>query len=247
MERFYPARYTSPVRHMTGTGERLPLYRHAAPHRELLRRYRLYTAQQNFRVSVVLGAILLAGAFVVNFLAIYIATNNASSSVTDIILSNIPVFEVDGFFVYGTLIVGLWSAFLVFANPKRIPFVFHALALFVIIRSAFTVLTHLGPPEVQYISDFGATITRSFFGADQFFSAHTGMPFLGALVFWHEKYIRYTFLAASAFFAVIVLLGHIHYTIDVAAAFFITYAIYHIALWLFPKDYAMFLGEEPQS
>ncbi len=38
----------------------------------------MYTAQQNFRVSVVLGAILLAGAFVVNFLAIYIATNNAS-------------------------------------------------------------------------------------------------------------------------------------------------------------------------
>ena len=91
------------------------------------------------------------------------------------------------------------------------------------------------------------SITRSFFGADQFFSAHTGMPFLGALVFWHEKYIRYTFLAAAAFFAVTVLLGHIHYTIDVAAAFFITYAIYHIALWLFPKDHAMFLGEEPTS
>ena len=222
-----------------------PLHRHDKPHRELVRRYRLYAAQQNFRVSVVLGAFFLVAAFVVNFLAIYIATNNASSSVTDIILSNTPVFEVDGFFVYGTLVVGLWSALLVFAHPKRIPFAFHALALFVVIRSAFTVLTHLGPPEVQYMSDFGATITRSFFGADQFFSAHTGMPFLGALVFWHEKYVRYAMLAASAFFAVIVLLGHIHYTIDVVAAFFITYAIYHIALWLFPKDHAMFLGEEP--
>src|SRR3989344_1905702 len=224
-----------------------PLHRHHKTHRELVRRYRLYTAQQNFRVSVVLGTFFLIAAFVVNFLAIYIATNNASSSVTDIILSNTPVFEVDGFFVYGTLVVGLWSALLVFAHPKRIPFAFHALALFVVIRSAFTVLTHLGPPEVQYMSDFGATITRSFFGADQFFSAHTGMPFLGALVFWHEKYVRYAMLAASAFFAVIVLLGHIHYTIDVAAAFFITYAIYHIALWLFPKDHAMFLGEEPTS
>ncbi|MEK7093542.1 MAG: hypothetical protein AAB927_03610 [Patescibacteria group bacterium] len=232
---------------MTSTGDNLPLHNHPAPHRELVRRYRQYTAQQNFRVSVVVGALLLAGAFYLNFLAIHIATNNASSSVTDIILSNIPVFEVDGLFVYGTLVVGLWSALLVFAHPKRIPFVFHALALFVVIRSVFTMLTHLGPPEVQYMTDFGATITRSFFGADQFFSAHTGMPFLGALVFWHEKYARYIFLTASAFFAVIVLLGHIHYTIDVAAAFFITYAIYHIALWLFPKDYAMFRGEDALS
>ncbi|MEK7601175.1 MAG: phosphatase PAP2-related protein [Patescibacteria group bacterium] len=232
---------------MTSTGDNLPLHNHPAPHRELVRRYRQYTAQQNFRVSVVVGALLLAGAFYLNFLAIHIATNNASSSVTDIILSNIPVFEVDGLFVYGTLVVGLWSALLVFAHPKRIPFVFHALALFVVIRSVFTMLTHLGPPEVQYMTDFGATITRSFFGADQFFSAHTGMPFLGALVFWHEKYIRYSMLAASAFFAVIVLLGHIHYTIDVVAAFFITYAIYHIALWLFPKDYAMFRGEDEFS
>ena len=232
---------------MKDTGARPPLHRHPAPHRELVRRYRLYTAQQNFRVSVVLGIFFLIVAFVVNFLAIYIATNNASSSVTDIILSNTPVFEVDGFFVYGTLVVGLWGALLVLSHPKRLPFALHTLALFILIRSGFTVLTHLGPPEVQYMSDFGATITRSFFGADQFFSAHTGMPFLGALAFWREKYIRYTFLAASAFFAVIVLLGHIHYTIDVAAAFFITYAIYHIALWLFPKDYAMFLDEESKS
>ncbi|MFA7309922.1 MAG: phosphatase PAP2-related protein [Candidatus Paceibacterota bacterium] len=210
-----------------------------------MRRYRLYAAQQNFRVSVALGIIFVLAAFFVNFLAIDIATERASSAVTDIILSNIPVFEVDGLFVYGTFVVGILSALLVLEHPKRLPFALHALTLFVLIRSGFTVLTHLGPPEVQYMSDFGATITESFFGADQFFSAHTGMPFLGALVFWHQKFARYLFLAASVYFASIVLLGHIHYTIDVASAFFITYAIFDLAKWLFPKDWAMFLGEEP--
>src|SRR3989344_7770293 len=140
----------------------LPLHRHPRPHRELLRRYWHYAAQQEFRVSVVLGFLFLLGAFFVNFLAIHIATERASSAVTDIVLSNIPVFEVDGLFIYGTFIVGFLSAVLVLAHPKRLPFALHALTLFILIRSGFTVLTHLGPPEGQYMSDFGATVTEAF-------------------------------------------------------------------------------------
>lgn len=229
---------------MTEPRASIPLHRHPSPHRELWRRYRHYAAQQDFRLSVVVGAFALLGAFVVNFYAIHIATEKAGSAATDIILSNIPVFEVDGLFIYGTFVVGFLSAVLVLAHPKRLPFALHALTLFILIRSGFTVLTHLGPPEASYMSDFGVTITKSFFGADQFFSAHTGMPFLGALVFWRHVWVRYAFITASLFFATIVLLGHIHYTIDVAAAFFITYGIFHIAEWIFPKDRALFLAEE---
>ena len=65
-----------------------------------------------------------------------------------------------------------------------------------------------------------------------------------ALIFWHEKRARYFFLASSVYFGAIVLLGHLHYSIDVASAFFITYGIFHVAVWLFPKDYAVFLAED---
>ena len=124
------------------------------------------------------------------------------------------------------------------------PFVFYGLALFYGIRSGFTSLTHIAPFYPHISDDFGATINKAFFGGDRFFSAHTGMPFMGALAFWREKPARYFFLAASLYFAVIVLLGHLHYSIDVLSAFFITYAIYHIAIWLFPTEYARFMSRD---
>jgi len=67
------------------------------------------------------------------------------------------------------------------------------------------------------------------------------LPFLMALVFWDNKYLKFFCLFSSVFFAVIVLLGHIHYSIDVLGAFFITYTIFHISEKLFKKDRQIFL------
>jgi hypothetical protein len=40
------------------------------------------------------------------------------------------------------------------------------------------------------------------------------------------------------------LLAHLHYSIDVFAAFFITYSIYHIGIKLFKKDFDFFTLED---
>lgn len=209
--------------------------------KKLAERYRAAFSDPRFTLSVFVSTVAFAGALFANFWAIGQATKRAGPQVPDLILSNIPVYEVDGFFVWGTALVILYTALVLLARPGRIPFALHALTLFILIRSAFTLMTHLGPPEISYTSDFGEAITRAFFGADQFFSAHTGMPFLGALVFWHiDRRIALTFLAASAYFAAVVLLGHIHYTIDVFSAFFITYGIFHLARVLFARDWRNF-------
>jgi hypothetical protein len=205
------------------------------------RRYRDAFREPGFIASAAAGSAALAAALCVNFWAIAQATARAGAGVQGIILANFPVFDLDGVFVYGTFVVAAVSASIIFSRPKRIPFALKAVALFIVIRSLFTLMTHLGPPEAQYVTDFGDTIVRSFFGADQFFSAHTGMPFLGALALWRiQKREAVFFLAASLFFAAVVLLAHIHYTIDVASAFFITYGILHIAQWLMPRDWALF-------
>lgn len=207
--------------------------------KELRRRYSVYCIRPDFWFSVAASVVAFIFSFVINNIAIQFATEHASNGVTDVILSNVPRVNVDNIFVYGTFAVIGISVAIVLSHPKRIPFILNGLALFLLIRSGFTSMTHIGP-FAPHVTDFGTTITHAFFGSDFFFSGHTGMPFLGALAFWKVKPVRYFYLFTSVAFAIIVLLGHLHYSIDVFSAFFITYSIYQLAIWLFPKDYVLF-------
>lgn len=203
-------------------------------------RYREALREDGFLTSAFVSLVVFALALCVNFWAIDQATENAGSAVADLVLSHVPVIDVDGLFVYGTAVFILLSLLLIAPYPRRVPFALHALTLFILIRSGFTLLTHLGPPKAQYVTDFNSTINHAFYGADQFFSAHTGMPFIGALAFWRVPWIRNFFLGGSIFFAIVVLIGHIHYSIDVASAYFITYGIFEIAKKVLSREYARF-------
>ena len=81
----------------------------------------------------------------------------------------------------------------------------------------------------------------------QFFSGHTGLPFLAALAFWHILPWRLFYLALTVFFGAVVLLGHYHYSIDVLAALFITHGVFQMSCWLFGRDYALFRSSESQA
>jgi membrane-associated phospholipid phosphatase len=176
-----------------------------------------------------------------NRVATTFATERIGNSVTDLILSNTPVFNVDFIVNEVALTYFIFMTIVVILNPKTAPFVLKSAALFIIIRSIFITFTHLGPfPERSYI-DKTELFGPFNLGGDFFFSGHTGLPFLAALIFWKEnKFVRYVSLAASILFGVSVLLGHLHYSIDVFAAFFITYTIYKISEKFFAKDLAAF-------
>jgi len=123
-------------------------------------------------------------------------------------------------------------------------FALRALAVFIITRAFLISLTHLGPNPHEILFDHNNPAFRIYdvlynTHHDFFFSSHTGLPFLLALVFWPEKIWRYFFIAASIFMGVSVLLGHIHYSIDVFAAPFMTYSIFALSRRFFPKDYQM--------
>lgn len=207
-----------------------------------LEQYTKLWSEPGFRLSIAFPAVLFVLSLVANFYAALYATERASNSVADIILSNIPVFDVEPLFVSGTLLLIAFSVWMCLSKPWRIPFMLYALAFFFLIRSVFISLTHVGPFPTRIALDASELVSRLFGGADLFFSGHVGVAFLFALIFWHERYLRHLFLASSIFFGIIALLGHLHYSIDVFAAFFITYGIYDMAKYLFPKEYQLLLS-----
>jgi hypothetical protein len=173
----------------------------------------------------------------------------AGGAVSDIFLSNTRVYEVGWIFVWGSIILALFLLFLCLYDLRSFPFVFKSIAFFTVVRAIFVSLTHISvfPNHLIINSSLSGYLLFSgiFTGNDLFFSGHTGLPFLLALIFWKDKVLRIIFLSSSLIFAAVVLLGHIHYSIDVLSAFFITYTVYVIACKLFKKDKAFFETTEP--
>lgn len=209
--------------------------------KEILAKQKLYWGNKQFAISAMQSLILFVSSMVIHYTAGVFATEKASSAVTDILLGHLPVVDVSLIFADGNILFWVVVTTILLIDPKRIPFTLKSLAAFMIIRSLFVVMTHLGPDPREIVIPPNSILDKFTFGGDLFFSGHTGAPYLMALLFWNNLYLRLIFLMASVVFGVSVLLGHLHYSIDVFAAFFITFGIYHIVLQLFPEDHKMFL------
>jgi hypothetical protein len=211
--------------------------------KKIFAKHRNIWNKREFRKSVAVGIVFFVFSMVVyHFASIYV-DRRASNYVKDLFLDNLPILDVDGILNYGVMAFLLFILSLLFLEPKRIPFVFKSTALFYLIRSAFITLTHLGPSPLESPIDPTNLFAGIIMGNDFFFSGHTGMPFLIALIFWDDKFIRIVSIAASLIFGAAVLLGHLHYSIDVFGAFFITYSIFHICQKFFRKDYKLFSSD----
>jgi hypothetical protein len=197
--------------------------------------------------SLYLGFLLLGLALVIQVSAGHYSAKRSldSSHVGDIFLDNLPVFNLDYVIVQGAIFVVLIGVFVFATHPRQLLFGVKASALFIIIRAFFIDLTHIGvyPANNFDVIGIGSKIYNTVnFSGNFFFSGHTGLPFLMALILWSEKPWRYFFIGVSIFFGASVLLAHVHYSIDVFAAPFITYSIFGLGKRLFPRDYAVLTG-----
>jgi hypothetical protein len=210
---------------------------------DTVRLYTTHFANRAYIRSVCEGLAFLAASTIAVFAAVSYATVHASNPVTDFVLSRVGPFNVRFLFVYGTFAAFVFTASLLIARPNRLPFALKAMALFLLVRAVFVALTHVAPSPIdpQKPAPF---LNSIFYGSDLFFSGHTGLPFLAALAFWHIVPWRIVYLALTAFFGAVVLLGHYHYSIDVLAALFITHGVFQISCWLFGRDYALFRSSE---
>ncbi len=192
-------------------------------------------------VWALLQALLFIGvALVVNFYAGTYATHNASNPVADIILSNIPVYDVDWLFVYGPILFWVTAIGICLLQPAKLPFILKNIALLMVVRSFFISLTHMAPFPMRLHLEPNNAMDYFTFGGDLFFSGHTSFPFLWAMMFWENRTLRIFFTVCAVFFGCVVLMAHLHYSIDVFAAFFMAHSVSHIAKRLFKKELKFF-------
>ncbi|WP_133127783.1 phosphatase PAP2-related protein [Legionella nagasakiensis] len=208
----------------------------------LVNRYVTLSQEAGFLRSLFIGfTLLIISFFIANNAGLY-ASEMAGNPVDDLILNYLPLCDVTVLHVYAALLFWLFVSIYMLTQPGLIPFITKTASVFIVTRSAFICLTHLGAPPNQLMIPEGFS-SFFLFNGDLFFSGHVGGPFLLALLFWQNKILRYFSLAASVFFAYIVLVGHIHYSIDVFAAPFITFGIYELSKILFVKEYSFFVQE----
>lgn len=195
-----------------------------------------------------LGALaLLACAYVfehyANLYELAYSVRPTSVSVGDLLLDNLPVVNLNLIIIEGALLAIVLTSVYVLLRPRYLLFTLKALALFIVVRALFISLTHVGiyPGHIgpDGLGVFDGIYTYLNFQTGFFFSGHTGLPILMALIFWGKRNTRSIFLFLSFIFGTAVLLAHIHYSIDVFAAPFMAYGIFELAKRFFPDDYKL--------
>lgn len=169
-------------------------------------------------------------------------------SVGDFLLDLLPTVNLSFLFTWGVWLIMFPIAFYaVLVKPELAPWALKTYGLFAIVRAGFILLTHLGPPEgLLYLQDpvlypQDPIFERFFFMNDLFFSGHVGNAYLGFLIFRKYKF-KWFCLIGSIVMGVTVLLMHVHYSIDVFGAYFITYGIYALSDRIFHKYNDHFRG-----
>ena len=164
----------------------------------------------------------------------------------DFVLNNIPHIDVSTYIftiIYGLLIYMLLR---VLAKPQ----LFLLFALTFVIETVFRMTTiyffPLNPPaDLVILHDtfaelliYGDTepITK-----DLFFSGHTATMVMICL-FVEGKRDKIVSIIATLFLAILLLVQHVHYTIDVLGALFFTYISYLIARQIVDKKWGITVG-----
>ena len=163
--------------------------------KHIIKKHKKVWVNKNFIVSSVTGGLLLIASLFINYFAGIYATKQASNSVTDVFLTNIPTLNMDFLIVEGAFIFAFFILILMIYEPKGVPFILKSIAIFIVIRAVFVSMTHIGPSPDRAILNDNVIVSKFAVGGELFFSGHTGMPFLLALAFWHNKSGNYRNIA----------------------------------------------------
>lgn len=188
--------------------------------------------------SLLAGVVVFVAAYIINDLVSIYKDSAEFSAVGDFILEKVPTYNLEFLFVFGLyFLVALIVIYTIFVRSDKLPFVMKTYGILIIVRACFILMTQVGPPAGYFYNDvlgFEGLFSQWMYKNDLFFSGHTAIPFLAFLLF-NETKIRWFFFGGALLMGATVLLMHVHYSIDVFAAFFITHGIYAFSDALFNK------------
>jgi len=210
--------------------------------RALIQEHRTLLKESSFRKSVLMGLLWLLVAGFLTSLAQKYANQAPGNPVGDIILDNLPAFPRPDtlicFLIWGSLTIALSILIIGLLNPRYLPAGLKTIALLYSTRAVFICLTHLKTHPDKIAADGYGSLGKLLYGSnDLFFSGHTALPFLAALIFWEVKWARYYLLSAAVVFAIGTLCAKSHYSIDIFSVPFIGYGLISLARRLFKKDF----------
>ena len=185
-----------------------------------------------FRKEMFFSALI--GIFIIVFVPkfmLYIQNRNGNI-IDDYLLTILPAKDVSLFLfmiMYGMIIFAL-----VYTLSKPLLFLkgIQTYLLVISVRLLCIFLVPLEPPlNVQLLSD---PLMDNFLGAsenpitkDLFFSGHTATAFLLYLLMDRKLY-RILFLLCTVLIGILLLIQHIHYTVDIVVAPFVTWVSYQL-------------------
>lgn len=190
----------------------------------------------NHKGLIFLSIIFLIFSIGVNLLAGNYVNKAGTAAVSDLILDHITPINLSFIFIWGyALVIVVLILHPMLFKVREAHSIIGQFSLLILIRSFFISLTHLKAPADAILVNLPLSMFRFIdFHNDLFFSAHTAIPFLGFLIFRKHK-LGIFFLISTIVLAVTVLVMHVHYSIDVFAALFITYGSYKIGNWLYGR------------
>lgn len=203
-------------------------------------------ADAPYHCRLLVGTFMIVFALIVNGVASrYVDAKNYKPAANDWILNLLAIDSISHFFAawilsFGfVILIGLIFIAAIYYDYERIPFIQVAISLLYLIRSFTMTLTTYGVPADHLTLGEGTMFYDIFkdyliFKNDLFFSAHTALPFLMALLFYkRNKKWWCIFVFITVLFAFGVLKIHGHLATDVAMAFAVPYLIFNVNKNLF--------------
>ncbi len=188
-------------------------------------------ANRRFRISLLVTLVALFTVLQVIIRVMDFMETQPGARIDDPILALLPPTDMTWpltFLIYSNLILLLWGNR---NHPKELLMAMQTYSLMIFARTVTLYTFPLEAPEgiipladplVQWKSEYSIVHTK-----DLFFSGHTATVFLCFLT-TVSRWMRVWFLIATVLVGFFVLLQHVHYTIDVLAAPFVSYLCYRM-------------------